>query len=61
MDGAQLGPLVEDSCSFGHFLELSPLLQVSRLGNDRDGLRTTGEREQEERYDNDNNDKEDKL
>lgn len=40
MDGAELSPHVEERCSFGHFLEISSLLQISVLGDDRDRLAT---------------------
>ena len=39
VDGGELCPHVEQSSSFGHLLQLALLLQVSRLGDDRDGLR----------------------
>lgn len=38
MDGVELHPHVEDGCTFGHLLQLPLLLQVSGLGDDRDGL-----------------------
>lgn len=39
VDGSEPGPHVEESSSFGHFLEFALLLQVSSLGDDRDGLK----------------------
>lgn len=41
VDWVELGPHIEESSSFGHFLELSLLLQISSLGDDRDGLMRT--------------------
>lgn len=38
VDGDKLHPHVEESCSFGHFLQLSLLLQVSCLGDNWNGL-----------------------
>lgn len=38
VDGAELPPHVEERCSFRHLLELSSLLQISVLGDDRHRL-----------------------
>lgn len=38
---SELCPHIEESCSFGHFLKLSLLLQISILRDDRDGLKRT--------------------
>lgn len=41
VDGSELGPHVEESTSFGHFLQLTLLLQKSILRDDWDGLMRT--------------------
>lgn len=41
VDGVELWPHVEDGSRSGHFLQLPFLLQVSRLGDDRDALEET--------------------
>lgn len=41
VDWGELCPHVEERSSFRHFLQLSLLLQVSCLGDDRDGLQRT--------------------